>query len=487
MTSAGLLLGVPLIAALLSLYPLLILLSPHTRAALPSEYHYLCIKADEKQSKSKDLDAADAEERAGKGKLPFLVDEDAATVQLTVVIPAYNEESRLPQMLTETVEYLESLRDAHVSLASATQPAVANGNGSAHSNGTANGKANGRAARTVSLEEALRQPLSSYEILIVDDGSRDRTVNVALELAEKLGLTQEKTKQLRVVKLEKNRGKGGAVRHGVLHSRGALILFADADGATRFSDLGELCAELDRVRTPTGHGVALGSRAHLVGSEAVVKRSFVRNFLMHSFHLFLSLLLRPPSPSRLLLAWQRRRAASGKPLSLPLAQPEIRDTQCGFKLFTRATAQHIFPLSHLDRWIFDVELLMLAELASERTLRCGAGAVQRSASATTSVTRTSSQKKHKRKNSKSSPAAAQRANGAANGSSSAREQEEEAVREVLLRLPVPIVEIPVHWAEVSGSKIELLKDSIGMALDLLILRANYGLGRWTRPGVVPVA
>ena len=58
---------------------------------------------------------------------------------------------------------------------------------------------------------------------------------------------------------------------GILHARGALILFADADGATRFSDLSPLCAEMDRVRTPTGHGAVVGSRAHLVGSEAVVK------------------------------------------------------------------------------------------------------------------------------------------------------------------------------------------------------------------------
>lgn len=58
---------------------------------------------------------------------------------------------------------------------------------------------------------------------------------------------------------------------GILHARGALLLFADADGATRFADLSLLCAEVARIQTPAGHAVVVGSRAHLVGSEAVVK------------------------------------------------------------------------------------------------------------------------------------------------------------------------------------------------------------------------
>ncbi|CAD6893493.1 unnamed protein product [Tilletia laevis] len=456
MPSLPLLLSVPVALLLISLYPLLIFLTPHSRAALPSERHYLYTKptpppaANDNKSASADDNGAE-DDSILSGKLPSI--EQPATVQLSVVIPAYNEESRLPGMLTEAVEYLEGVRTAHRSLASAgpSSSSSSNGNG----NATQNGK-----SQNVSPQAALQATLTSYEIVIVDDGSRDKTIAVALKLARKLGLAEGSGRELRIIKLEKNRGKGGAVRHGVLHSRGALILFADADGATRFSDLGMLCAEMDRVRTPTGHGAVLGSRAHLVGSEAVVKRSFVRNFLMHSFHLFLSLLLRPPSPARLLRAWNRARASSLK-TAAPLAQPEIRDTQCGFKLFTRATAQHIFPLAHIDRWIFDVELLMLAEMASERTLRSGAGAVKRPSSSSTIKSKI-------------------------NSSPSLGQIHSEGEQGILLRLPLPIAEIPVHWAEVSGSKIELLKDSIGMALDLLILRANYGIGRWSRPGVVSV-
>ncbi|KAK0555125.1 dolichyl-phosphate beta-glucosyltransferase [Tilletia horrida] len=443
LTSALTLLSIPILLLLVSLYPLLVFITPHSRGALPSELHYYTVK---EGSSAADVDAA--AQKASKDKLGTLKDD--ASVQLSVIIPAYNEEERLPVMLTETVEYLEKLRTAKQSLAG-VRPAGA----------TSKGKSNGAASTSLSLDQALREPLTSYEIVIVDDGSKDKTIAVALSLAHKLNLTRGSARELRVVKLEQNRGKGGAVRHGILHARGALILFADADGATRFSDLSPLCAELDRVRTPTGHGAVVGSRAHLVGSEAVVKRSFIRNFLMHSFHLFLSLLLRPPSPSRLLRQWQRSRASTK---AQPLAQPEIRDTQCGFKLFTRATSLHIFPLSHIDRWIFDVELLMLAEMASEKTLRSGAGPVQRPTANGTSGKATPKKK----------------SNGVANGTATS------AQVDVLLRLPVPIAEVPVHWAEVSGSKIELLKDSIGMALDLLILRANYALGRWASPGVVPI-
>ncbi|KAE8226445.1 hypothetical protein CF319_g958 [Tilletia indica] len=468
MASLPLVLGIPFTLLLISLYPLLVFLTPHSRAALPSEHHYLYTKtttsgngATKTATVKGQEETEEADEPILSGKLSSV--QEPATVQLSVVIPAYNEETRLPGMLTETVEYLESVRKAHQPL---TSSSISSSSSSSSKNG--NGNAQQKAvSEVVSIQSALQAPLTSYEIVIVDDGSRDKTIAVALKLARKLGLAEGSGRELRVVKLEKNRGKGGAVRHGVLHSRGALILFADADGATRFSDLGMLCAEMDRVRTPTGHGAVLGSRAHLVGSEAVVKRSFVRNFLMHSFHLFLSILLRPPSPARLLRAWNRARASSLK-TAAPLAQPEIRDTQCGFKLFTRATAQHIFPLAHIDRWIFDVELLMLAEMASEKTLRSGAGAVKRPSSTTTAKQNGTNDKK------------------TSNGKAALEQIHSEGEQDVLLRLPLPIAEIPVHWAEVSGSKIELLKDSIGMALDLLILRANYGIGRWSQPGVVSV-
>jgi dolichyl-phosphate beta-glucosyltransferase len=124
------------------------------------------------------------------------------------------------------------------------------------------------------------------------------------------------------------------------------------------------------------------------------------------------------------------------------SQPPIKDTQCGFKLFSRPSAQVVFPLSHIDRWIFDVELLLLAELASSRTLSTKGASMDWSKKA--------------------------------------------ADEDALQYLPLPISEVAVDWREVEGSKIDLLRDSIGMALDLVVIRLNYALGRWKRPSTVAI-
>lgn len=201
-------------------------------------------------------------------------------------------------------------------------------------------------------EKATNRGIGGYEILIVNDGSTDKTIDVALEFSRKNQLHDI----LRVCTLQQNRGKGGAVTHGFRHVRGAYTVFADADGASKFGDLRKLVKGCQEVEDKPGRGIAVGSRAHMVGTEAVVKvrtppslhqnslkktppqRSALRNALMHSFHLLLRLLT-PPATSR------------------------IRDTQCGFKLFSRAALPHIVPYMHAEGWIFDVEMLMLAESA----------------------------------------------------------------------------------------------------------------------------
>jgi dolichyl-phosphate beta-glucosyltransferase len=106
---------------------------------------------------------------------------------LSVIVPSYNEEERLPTMLDEAFDYLEM--------------------------------------------RTKKDSSFSYEIIVVDDGSKDKTTEVALKYNRKYS-----SDKLRVLKLDQNRGKGGAVQMGVMKSRGGLILFADADGATRFSD-----------------------------------------------------------------------------------------------------------------------------------------------------------------------------------------------------------------------------------------------------------
>ncbi|EST06174.1 Glycosyl transferase, family 2 [Kalmanozyma brasiliensis GHG001] len=399
-----------------SLYILLIFLTPDTKTSSSSELTFLSTKSKQPQSLPSLLD--DVEEELGGG-----VNE---AVQLSVVVPAYNEKERLPVMLKETVEYLDGLKEGRRSLVQGLP---------LKKNTASNGSSNGSTSRTP-VHSALHDPLTSYEIIIVDDGSKDDTHQVALDFAQS---SPSAASTIRVVRLVKNRGKGGAVRHGVLHSRGHLILFADADGATSFPDLSKLCSTLSRVITPKGHGVAVGSRAHMVKSDAVVKRSFLRNFLMHGFHLFLTLLLRPPTLSGLVRqVFGRKKQKQCKGVVALPTQPEIKDTQCGFKLFTRPTAKLVFPASHIDGWIFDVELLILAQTASQLALQ-------------------------------QQPPSTPQLGG------------NEAESEELARLPVPIAEVSVDWQEVTGSKIDLVKDSVRMALDLIVIRANYGLGRWKGP------
>lgn len=116
-------------------------------------------------------------------------------------------------------------------------------------------------------------------------------------------------------------------------ARGKYLLFVDADGATHFPDLDKL---LSAMRGLTGdwatEAIAIGSRAHLE-DDAIASRSFFRTILMYGFHT---------------LVWL-------------FAVRKIRDTQCGFKLFTRSAARHLFRLMHVERWAFDVELLYLAQ------------------------------------------------------------------------------------------------------------------------------
>lgn len=160
---------------------------------------------------------------------------------MSVVIPAYNEEERLEIMLEEAVAFL----DAEYGRApGSAKKGIANGNGS-----------------------SIKSRIGGYEILLVNDGSKDRTVDVALEFSQK----NELHDVLRICTLQENRGKGGAVTHGLRHVRGAYAVFADADGASRFEDLAKLVEGCKEVEDGPKRGLAVGSRSHLVGSEAVVK------------------------------------------------------------------------------------------------------------------------------------------------------------------------------------------------------------------------
>ena len=161
-------------------------------------------------------------------------------MEMSVVIPAFNEEERIEIMLEEAVAFLDAEYGRQ-------RKGKGKQNGSAH--------------------KAVQGVKGGYEILIVNDGSRDKTVDVALEFSRKNKLHDV----LRVCTLKENRGKGGAVTHGFRHVRGEYAIFADADGASKFEDLAKLVQGCNEVADEPNRGIAVGSRAHLVGSEAVVK------------------------------------------------------------------------------------------------------------------------------------------------------------------------------------------------------------------------
>jgi dolichyl-phosphate beta-glucosyltransferase len=153
-----------------------------------------------------------------------------------------------------------------------------------------------------------------YEVLVVDDGSRDRTA----ARAEAAGAT--------VLRNEANRGKGYAVRRGMLAARGERRLMTDADLSTPIEELDHLAARMD-----DGHDVVIGSRA-LPGSRIEVHQPWYRENSGRFFNLFVR----------------------------ALAVPGITDTQCGFKLFSAAAARDVFSAARLDGFSFDVEALFLA-------------------------------------------------------------------------------------------------------------------------------
>ena len=183
---------------------------------------------------------------------------------MTLVVPAYNEQDRLTGMLEEAVEYLEAQYGHHGT--------------TSKSSSNKSAQANGRQA----------DPWRGWEILLVSDGSTDQTIATALQFAKthqlnstpptpngpwksSLKPTRIPPGTIRVINLEQNRGKGGAVTHGMRHARGTYVVFADADGASRFSDLGGLVRACEKAKDSQGRAVGVGSRAHMVGTEAVVK------------------------------------------------------------------------------------------------------------------------------------------------------------------------------------------------------------------------
>jgi len=172
----------------------------------------------------------------------------------------------------------------------------------------------------IDMDKRLSGVDYSYEILVVSDGSKDNTASVARNMAKMV-------KNLRVVELKDNVGKGGAVKQGMLIAAGNIRLFTDADNSTSIDQFGKMAPLFKE-----GYDVVIGSRA-VPGAE-----------------------LDPPEPAY--------RQAIGKTLNF-LVQlfilPGIWDTQCGFKAYTAEAAEKIFLIAKTTGWAFDVESLALAK------------------------------------------------------------------------------------------------------------------------------
>ena len=196
---------------------------------------------------------------------------------LSLVIPAYNESQRLPPYLDCVRRYL----DEHYS--------------------------------------------GDYEVIVVDDGSRDGTSGVIESLAADWPA-------LTVMCHSANRGKGAAVRTGMLAGRGELLLFADADGATPIDQQGKLAEAIG-----AGADLAVGSRLS-VSADVTRRRTFTRGLTGRLF--------------ATVARWWLRIS--------------VRDTQCGFKMFHREAGRELFSMGKETGYLFDLELLVLARWLNYR-------------------------------------------------------------------------------------------------------------------------
>lgn len=195
--------------------------------------------------------------------------EKPRTVFLSIVIPAYNEEARIGKSLNLIKDYMKNY---------------------------------------------MKKTAVKYEIIVVDDGSKDKTVRLA------------KAKGVKVLMNVTNMGKGYSVKRGMLAANGNFVLFSDADLSTPIDELGGF------LKLTEEYDIVIGSRA-VSGANVIVHQPFYREFIGKTFNVLVQIM-----------------AARG-----------IKDTQCGFKLFSRECAQKIFPLQKMNGFSFDVETLFIAQ------------------------------------------------------------------------------------------------------------------------------
>jgi len=191
--------------------------------------------------------------------------------EISIIIPAKDEEKRLPGFLKTVIDY-------------------------------------------------CRKSIHPYEIIVVDDGSTDRTAAAALSF-------QKEFPSLKVISLERNHGKGYAVKQGFFAAKGQIVLFLDADGSTGPQEIERHLNWLEQ-----GYDIVIGSRV-LTDGESHVKTLAYRKLMGSVFNFMVSHML-----------------IQG-----------IKDTQCGFKMFRASVIPTVFGKLHLEGFGFDLEVLYLAQ------------------------------------------------------------------------------------------------------------------------------
>ncbi len=171
----------------------------------------------------------------------------------------------------------------------------------------------------VEADDFLSRQGYNYEIIVIDDGSKDGTFNILSNLRSII-------RNLSILKNDKNRGKGYSVRKGMLAAKGKFRLFMDADNSTTIDQISNFMPYLEN-----GYDIAIGDRS-LGKSVILANQTKYKQILGNIGNIFVKI----------------------------LTVPEINDTQCGFKIFSEKSAGDVFSKLTIDRWGFDIEALAVA-------------------------------------------------------------------------------------------------------------------------------